>query len=248
MRSLGLRTHGRCPSLPHGGSSRLAARMAHAPDRPPERQLPLTTLRTAFSKRSANPAVPARSGRPLHVPEYSPWLPETTARHAPFHRSGDFAADHAPLASVRFSASTRVHVPVTVAPVESGSPVHVPISRIVLPDVALHVPDRLAWRWTAGSRRTASCAFDAPSAVTTSMQRRKNDFTEAWTRAVDRRANLTVSARSRHSRGADTHTPARSRHMDGRCHSYGHRDGLYASQLPLEGPDARYAPCLYQAR
>lgn len=74
-----------------------------------------------------------------------------TARQAPVHRVGDFAADQAPLASALPFASTSVHVPVTAPLVVSGTAVHVPASGTPLPVVALHVPDRVVCTFAAES-------------------------------------------------------------------------------------------------
>src|SRR5690242_3808401 len=90
------------------------ARIDHAPDCLPMRQVPLTTACIAFANISTNRAFDLRSARAVHVPEYSPSLPAITARQAPFHCVADFAADHAPLASVRPCPSTSVQEPVTV--------------------------------------------------------------------------------------------------------------------------------------
>ena len=113
--------------------------MDQDPEYPPYRHLPLTTLCTAFSNRSANPARLLRLTLALHVPVYSPSRPEMTARQAPVHPAGDFDADHPPSVIVLPCASTSVHVPVTVPFVVSGTAVHVPPSVRPVLLLALHV-------------------------------------------------------------------------------------------------------------
>src|SRR5215217_49019 len=104
------------------------ARTDHAPDCPPVRQFPLTTVCTAILNRSAKPTSALRLTRALHVPEYSALLPETAARHSPVHPVRDLAADHPPLVTGLPLASMTVHVPVTVPVVGSVMAVHVPPS------------------------------------------------------------------------------------------------------------------------
>jgi hypothetical protein len=125
----------------YGDPCDLNARMDHAPDSLPPCQVPLTTVCSAFSKRSASRPSVLRSTPAVHVPEYSPSLPETAARQAPVHRVGDFAADHPPLATVLPCASASVHAPVTAPLAESGTALQVPISVRPLLDLALQVPD-----------------------------------------------------------------------------------------------------------
>jgi hypothetical protein len=110
------------------------------------------------------------------VPEYSPCLPATLARQAPFHCVAAFAADQPPLATVLPCASVSVHIPVTVLPVESRTAVHVPISGAPLAVVALHVPDRLFCAVAAESLRATPCALDARTAAKKRSDR-KNDVT-----------------------------------------------------------------------
>src|SRR3954452_92943 len=117
----------------------LNARIDHAPDCPPARQRPLTTDSMAFSRRFDSRAPAPRSTSVLQVPPYSAVRPGTVARQLPFHRAGDFTADHPPRASVVPLASTSVHVPVTLPEAASGTAVHVPISVWPLLLVALHV-------------------------------------------------------------------------------------------------------------
>lgn len=121
------------------------ARIDHAPDCLPARQLPLTTVFAAVSKRSAKLAFGLRLTLALHVPEYSALLPDTAARHAPFHPVRDFAADHPPRLTVRPFASTSVHVPLTAPVVGSATAVQVPpsVSPVLL--LAVHDPDRAVW-------------------------------------------------------------------------------------------------------
>jgi hypothetical protein len=138
--------------------------MDHAPDRLPARQVPLTAVRTAFSKRSTNDASTSRSTPAVQVPEYSPRRPAMTARQAPLHRPGAFAADHPPLATCLPCASASAHVPVTVPLVESGTAVQVPISVTPLLVLALHVPERLLWALRAVSWRIPACPPAAPTA------------------------------------------------------------------------------------
>jgi len=104
------------------------ARIDHAPDCRPARQAPLTTVFTASSKRSAKRTSGSRSTSALHVPAYSPLLPDTAARQAPVHPFGDFAADHAPRLTIVPFSSMRVHVPVTAPVFGSGVAVQVPPS------------------------------------------------------------------------------------------------------------------------
>src|SRR5215211_6748318 len=99
---------------PTGPWSYLNVRIDHAPDSPPTRQVPLTMACIAFSKRSASGASGFPSTAAVQVPEYSPARPDISARQAPVHPWGDFAADHAPSARALPCASTSVHVPVTV--------------------------------------------------------------------------------------------------------------------------------------
>jgi len=114
--------------------------MDHDPDWLMVRQLPLTAVFRAASKRSASRALPLRLTPPLHLPEYSPLLPETDARQDPVHPAADFAADHAPRLNVWPFASTSVHVPVTVPLVASATAVHVPTSVSPVLFLALHEP------------------------------------------------------------------------------------------------------------
>jgi hypothetical protein len=139
--------------VPHilPGKIQFDARMDHAPDLLPARQLPLATACIAFAKRSTNRALGSRSTLDVHVPEYSPSLPAMAARQAPFQRVADFAADQAPPATVPPCLSTSVHVPVTVPFVVSGTAVHAPASVRPLPFVALHEPDQLLAALTAES-------------------------------------------------------------------------------------------------
>jgi hypothetical protein len=148
----------------YGLPSRFAVRIDHAPDCGPARQLPLTTAATAFSKRSAIRASPFRSTLEVHVPEYSSLLPAASARQAPVHPVGAFAADHPPFITVLPCPSTSAHVPVIARPVESGFPVHVPINVRPLALAALHVPERSA------------CAPDASMAARNSRQTRRKHF------------------------------------------------------------------------
>ena len=49
----------------------------------------------------------------VHVPEYSPVLPEIVDLQAPFHDWADLLADHPPCIRILPVASWSVHVPVT---------------------------------------------------------------------------------------------------------------------------------------
>src|SRR6185503_3576482 len=93
----------------------------------------------AFSNISASRVPDFASRLAVQVPEYSPSLPATDARHAPAHPSGDLAADHPPSARVLPCASRSAHVPVAV-PLGSRTPVHAPISVRPLAVAALHEP------------------------------------------------------------------------------------------------------------
>src|SRR5205085_7746506 len=113
----------------------------HAPELLPDRQLPVTIACPAFSKRSARRAVFFNSTPDFHEPENSCSLPpKFAARQLPIHPSGDFDADHPPLAIVVPCALTSVHVPVTVPLVRSGTAVHVPPNVRPLLLLAPHVP------------------------------------------------------------------------------------------------------------
>src|SRR6185503_20416702 len=98
----------------------------------------------------------------VHVPAYSPSLPETTARHPPIHLSGAFAADQPPSASFLPCASVSSQVPVTV-PAVSRAAVHVPIRVCPLAVAALHEPFRLDGALVAVPACTV-CARDVPAA------------------------------------------------------------------------------------
>ena len=74
-----------------------------------------------------------------------------TARQAPVHCVGDFAADHAPLATVLSCASTSVQVPVTAPFVMSKTAVHVPNSVRPVLVLAPQLPDRCNWALAAAS-------------------------------------------------------------------------------------------------
>ena len=121
------------------GGSHSNARMDHAPDCPPARQLPLTTVCIANLNRSAKGAPGLSSTAALHVPEYSVLLPETAARQPPVHPVRDFAADHPPLVTGLPLASRTVHVPVTVPAAGPVMAVHVPPSVRPVLLLALHV-------------------------------------------------------------------------------------------------------------
>src|SRR5215204_6501516 len=111
----------------------------------------------------------------VQVPEYSPARPETTARQAPVHPTGAFAADHAPSARVLPFASTSAHVPVTV-PAVSSIAVHVPMSVRPLLVAALHEPARSPGALVAVSGRTTDCARDGSAAARNSPPTRNNPF------------------------------------------------------------------------
>jgi hypothetical protein len=78
----------------------------------------------------------------VHVPEYSPELPETVALQAPFQACADLLAAHPPCIRILPEESWSIHVPVT-PPVWSACAVHRPAK---YPDcaVALQVPFRSA--------------------------------------------------------------------------------------------------------
>ena len=163
----------------------LDVRMDHAPDPLPARHVPLTTASIAFSNRSAKRAFGLRSTRAVHVPEYSPAVPAMAARHAPVHRVGDFAADHAPPASVLPCASRSVHVPVTVPWIVSSSAVHVPARGAPLLVVALHAPVRLFCVCAAESWRAAACARETLAAIRNSRRKRNDNFRDTITSVSD---------------------------------------------------------------
>ena len=72
------------------------ARIDHEPEFAPTRQEPLTTFCTANVNKSVRGALRFRSTVALHVPENSPAVPTTFARHAPLHSLADLMADHPP--------------------------------------------------------------------------------------------------------------------------------------------------------
>ena len=76
------------------------ARIDHEPEFVPTRQEPLTTFCTASVNRSASGALRSRSTVALHVPENSPALATTFARHEPVHSLADLIADHPPRMAV----------------------------------------------------------------------------------------------------------------------------------------------------
>lgn len=76
--------------------------------------VPVTAARMADSSIAARRAAGESETAPVHVPEYSPALPETAALHAPFHDCADLLADHPPCIRILPVASWSIHVPVAL--------------------------------------------------------------------------------------------------------------------------------------
>src|SRR5262249_31724180 len=152
--------------------------MDQAPDWPRAAMLhvPLTISPAAFSNMVTRPELGLRPTLDAQVPEYSPPWPVTFARQAPLQWSFALTADQPPNATVFPSALASVHVPVTAPLVLSGTDVHVPMN-VLLPLVALHVPDRAPRINDTESRRT-TCRSDGPPAAMSKRQVRKSVFTE----------------------------------------------------------------------
>jgi len=215
----------------------LIARIDHAPDRLPARQVPLTALCTAFSKRSTNRASALRSTPDAHVPENSPSRPAMIARQAPVHPVADFAADHPPFATVPPCGPRSVHVPVTLPRVESATAVHVPTSVRPPPVVAAHVPERLLRAFPAESERATACALDAWTAERSSTHTRRSGLCSTVTSMLAPRSAVSPRrARRRRTVRGFARTPIRAvkrRRTTSRMISTSDRPAIQGSPAPI---------------
>lgn len=88
-------------------------RIDHEPEDEPAFHVPVTTACKADSNISNKRALGEVDTALVHVPEYSPVLPEIADRQAPFQDWSDLLADHPPRIRILALASWSVHVPVT---------------------------------------------------------------------------------------------------------------------------------------